>query len=100
MAAKFFGSDNVIGKTLRVDNKQDYTISGVIENLLENVSFKFGWLTPFKIFEDQNQWLQNWGSNGLITYAELQPNANLKSINKQLYGSPIILFNFILKQHG
>ncbi|MEP6949241.1 MAG: ABC transporter permease [Ginsengibacter sp.] len=86
MADKFFGTTNVIGKTLRVDNKQDYVISGVIKNLPENVSFKFDWLAPFKIFEDKNSWLQQWGSNGVITYAELQPNADVNSINKKLYG--------------
>ncbi len=90
MAEKFFGPDghrdNVVGKTLKVDNKQEYVISGVFEDLPENVSFKFDWLAPFKIFEDQNTWLQNWGSNGVITYAELQRNADVKSINKKMYG--------------
>ena len=86
MADKFFGSTNVVGKSLKVDNKQDYTISGVFEDLPENVSFKFDWLSPFKIYEDKNPWLQNWGSNGIVTYAELQPNANVNSINKRLYG--------------
>ncbi len=86
MANKFFGTTNVLGKTLRVDNKQDYVISGVIEDLPENVSFKFDWLAPFKIFEDRNTWLQNWGSNGVLTYVELQPNANANAINKKLHG--------------
>src|SRR5450631_1234766 len=41
MANKFFGSVNVIGKTLKVDNKEDYAISGVIKDLPKNVSFQF-----------------------------------------------------------
>jgi len=86
MADKFFGTTNVIGKTLKVDNKRDYVISGVIEDLPENVSFKFNWLAPFKIYEAKNPWLQHWGTNGVITYAELQPNADVNSINKKLYG--------------
>ncbi|MEP6927042.1 MAG: ABC transporter permease [Ginsengibacter sp.] len=86
MAGKFFGTTNVIGKTLKVDNTQDYVISGVIEDLPENVSFKFAWLAPFKIFEDQNTWLQQWGSNGVLTYVELQPNADVNAINKKLDG--------------
>ena len=85
MADKFFGTTNVIGKTLKVDNKQDYVISGVIKDLPENVSFKFDWLAPFKIYEDQNTWLQNWGNNGIVTYVEAQPNANIDAINKKLY---------------
>jgi putative ABC transport system permease protein len=85
MAYKFFGTTNVIGKTLKVDNKQDYVISAVIEDLPENVSFKFDWLSSFKIYEDQNTWLQNWGNNGVVTYVEAQPNADIQAINKKLY---------------
>ncbi|MGZ4049713.1 MAG: ABC transporter permease [Bacteroidia bacterium] len=86
MANNFFGITNVIGKTLKVDNKDDYIISGVIKDLPENVSFKFDWLSPFKIYEDQNKWLQYWGNNGVVTYVETQPNANIEQINKKLYG--------------
>jgi ABC-type antimicrobial peptide transport system permease subunit len=84
MANKFFGSVNVIGKTLKVDNKDDYVISGVIKDLPKNVSFRFNWLSPFKIYEDGNKWLSQWGSNALLTYVEMQPNADIAAINKKL----------------
>jgi putative ABC transport system permease protein len=86
MANKFFGATNVIGKTLKVDNKEDYVISGIIKDLPKNVSFYFEWLVPFKVFEDQNKWLQSWGNNGVVTYVETVPNADVASINKKLYG--------------
>jgi putative ABC transport system permease protein len=86
MANKFFGSTDILGKTLKVDNKEDYVITGVIKDLPKNVSFKFDWLAPFKIYENKNQWLQQWGSNGVITYVETEPNANIDAINKKLYG--------------
>src|SRR4051812_7697144 len=41
MAEKFFGSTDVIGKTLKVNNEEDYVVSGVIDDLPENVSVKF-----------------------------------------------------------
>ncbi len=85
MAEKFFGTTDVIGKSLKVDNKQDYIVSGVFKDLPENVSFRFHWLAPFKIFEDQNTWLQQWGSNGVLTFVETQPNADMKTINNKLY---------------
>ncbi|MBY0480301.1 MAG: ABC transporter permease [Chitinophagaceae bacterium] len=85
MAKKFFKSTDIIGKTLKIDNKQDYVVSGVFKDLPENVSIKFDWLISFKVFEEQNQWLTKWGSNGIITYAETEPNANVTAINKQLY---------------
>lgn len=85
MANKFFRTTDVIGKTLKVNNKQDYVITGVIKDLPENVSFKFDWLAPFQIYENDNTWLKDWGNNGVVTYVELQPNADTNSINKKLY---------------
>jgi len=85
MANKFFKSTDIIGKTLKIDTKQDYVVSGIFKDLPENVSIKFNWLISFKIFEEQNQWLTKWGSNGIITYAETEPNANVTAINKLLY---------------
>ena len=85
MALKFFGNTQVVGKSLKVDNKQDYIITGVFKDLPENVSFSFEWLAPFKIFEDKNNWLTQWGSNGIITYAETQSNSDIKAINNKLY---------------
>ena len=86
MARKFFGSVNVMGKTLKVDNKDDYVITGVIRDLPKNVSFQFNWLSPFKIYEDGNKWLNQWGANSLLTYVETQPNVDITAINKKLDG--------------
>jgi len=86
MAKKFFGTSDAIGKVLKVDNKQNYVITGVIKDLPENVSFHFQWLAPFKIHEDNNTWLRQWGANGILTYVELQPNADVAAINKKLFG--------------
>ena len=85
MAHKFFGNDNAIGKSLRVDNNTSSIVTGVISDLPESVSFQFDWLAPFKIFENQNNWLQSWGNNGVLTYVELQPGADTKAINRKLY---------------
>ena len=86
MAVKFFGSTDIVGKTIKVDNNHDYVISGVFEDLPENVSFKFDWLSPFQIMLNDNSWLLQWGNNGIVTYVETYPNVSIEKINKQLHG--------------
>ncbi len=91
-AKKFFGNEkNVIGKTVRVDNKQDYVITGVVKDIPENSSLQFEWVAPFQIWYQQSPWAYNWGNNCLSTYVELKPGASLTAINKQLY-------NFVQKR--
>jgi len=86
-AKKFFGTEkNIIGKTVRIDNKQDYVISGVIKDIPQNSSVRFEWVAPFKIWYDQSPWAQSWGNNCLSTYVELKPNVSPASVNKLLVG--------------
>ncbi len=85
MAKKFFGSTNVIGKSIKINNQKNYIVSGVIKDLPTNISFQFDWLSPFQIYVNDNPWLQQLGSNGIVTYAETEPNVNVDNINKTLY---------------
>jgi len=86
-AKKFFGNDkDVLGKTVRVDNKQDYVITGVIKDIPKNSTVQFEWAAPFRIWWDENKsWAQSWGNNDLSTYVELKPNVSAASVNKILY---------------
>jgi predicted permease len=85
-AIKFFGTDkNVIGRTVRADNKQDYVITGVLKNIPENSSLQFEWVSPFQIWFNRSEWAHRWGSNCLSTYVELQPGVHPDAVNKLLH---------------
>jgi predicted permease len=86
-AKRFFGDvKNVIGKTVRVDNKQDFVITGVIKDIPKNSTVQFEWVAPFQIWWNENkQWAQSWGNNDLDTYVELKSNVSAASVNKILY---------------
>ncbi|MDP4264628.1 MAG: ABC transporter permease [Bacteroidota bacterium] len=93
-AKKFFGDDkNVIGKAIRVDNKQDYVVTGILKDLPENSSLQFEWLAPFQVFYQQNPRQQNWNNFGTTTYVELKPGIDPETLNKQLY-------NYIQQKQG
>ena len=85
-ARKFFGNEeNVIGKTVRVNNSQDYVVSGVLKDLPQNSTLQFEWLSPFEIYYNKSPWAQKWGNFCLSTYVELKPEVNVDDINKQLF---------------
>lgn len=85
MAKKFFGDQKeIIGKTLKVDNKDEYVIGGVFKDLPQNSSIKFDWLSPFKIYHDDNEWLNEWDNNGIQTFVELNEKADKGLIDKKL----------------
>ncbi|MDP4256195.1 MAG: ABC transporter permease, partial [Bacteroidota bacterium] len=87
MAKKFFGnSRDIVGRTLMMDNKDPYTITGVMQDLPENSSLQYDWLAPFNTFLDKNSWLLNWGNNGIQTFVELKAQASAGSADKKLFG--------------
>jgi putative ABC transport system permease protein len=85
-AKKFFGDDKkVIGRTVSVDNKQDFVVTGVIKDLPTNSSLDFEWISPLEIQSRDNKSFNNWGSNSYSTFVELSPTANPEAINRQMY---------------
>jgi putative ABC transport system permease protein len=84
-ARKYFGQvNNVLGRIVRLDNKQDYRVTGVVKDLPENNSIQFEWMVPFDIFFKENSWLSNWDSNGILTMVELEKNAHPDQVNQHL----------------
>jgi predicted permease len=88
---KFFGDEtNVIGKTVRVNNRQDYIVTGVVKDMPKNASLQFEWVAPYEVSLVENNAYENgdaasWESYGPLTYVQLDPQANLAAINSKLY---------------
>tara|TARA_R110002096_G_scaffold26642_3_gene82038 strand:- start:5660 stop:8011 length:2352 start_codon:yes stop_codon:yes gene_type:complete len=84
-AEQLYGTNTkVIGKVLRVDNLENYMISGVIENLPKNVTFPFNWIAPFERFTDGKEWTEGYGSFFADTFVELAPEADFGAVDTQV----------------
>jgi putative ABC transport system permease protein len=84
MAKKFFGDADPVGKTLRMNNEQDFTVTGVFKDLPKNATYQFQWLEPIQNIEHKNPWMQDWGANWAHTIVELQPSASIAAVNNKL----------------
>ena len=85
MAAKYFGNDNPMGKTIRIDNKKDYRVSGVIATLPFNSSIRFDVLLPLKDCFNDNPWMvSGWDSYGPPTYVMLRPDVSMEFVNTKI----------------
>ncbi len=84
MAKKFFGDADPMGKALKLNNTENYTVTGVFKDLPENATYQFQWLIPMANIDHKQPWMTIWGANWVRTLVELEPNANLAAINHQL----------------
>lgn len=73
LAKKFFGNESAIGKTVRIDSTDNFTVSGVLKDLPRNTRFYFEYLLPWN-YKVKLGWADsNWTNNFTDTYVLLKP---------------------------
>lgn len=75
IAEKYFNTTDAVGKTIRIDNKKDYRVGAVIEDIPHNSTIQFDWMLNFK--EQEEDWMKTWGNTSFFTYVRLKPHADL-----------------------
>ncbi len=85
LAKKIFGSADPMGRIIRIDEKDNFTVTGVVADLPNNTRFDFEFLVPwaYKHYVNNDD-PNNWGNNSTRTYVLLKPNASLLSANAQM----------------
>jgi putative ABC transport system permease protein len=77
MATKYFGTTEVLEKTIRKNNKEDFTIPGVIANVPSNSHLQFDFVQPMRYLARTNDDLKNnvWDNFNYYTYIKLNAKA-------------------------
>jgi putative ABC transport system permease protein len=74
-ARKMFGGGDAMGKTIRLDSTDIFTVTGVLKDLPNNTIFKFEYLLPWS-YMDKLKWSDDyWGNNSVQTYVLLRKGA-------------------------
>jgi putative ABC transport system permease protein len=77
MAEAFYGSAQAaIGKIIRYQNRKNFTITAVFDNLPANASTRFDFLTNWDTFLENNSWARDMGNTGPPTFVTLRSDAN------------------------
>lgn len=80
MARKYFGEGRAVGQTLRMNNRLELTVTGVIKNVPVNSHHNFDFLVPFDLSREFGIYIEETGNlfgNCLFnTYVLLQDNVN------------------------
>jgi predicted permease len=77
MAKKYFGTTDVLEKTIRKNSKEDFTITGVIANIPKNSHLQFDFLQPMRFLARTNDDLKKntWDNFNFYTYIKLNDKA-------------------------
>ncbi len=85
MAEKYFGREDPLGKAIRWDNRNDYTVTGVVEDPPPNSHFTFRALASFSTFFKYDPGLENlWLEWNVPTYIRLQEGTDPREFELKL----------------
>lgn len=84
LAKKIFGDEDPMGKVIKIDNKDNFTVSGILKDIPTNTRFDFEYLVPWSYKRYLGDDDVNWGNNSTRTYVLLKPNASAASMNAKL----------------
>ncbi len=88
-AHKFFGDADPIGKVIAADNKENFTLSGVINDFSKNSSLQYDMITPISLhfkmmLAQKNDMSNNFRFFNYHTYLLIKPGADIKKLAKQI----------------
>jgi len=85
LADNYFGKQNPLGKIIRIGDKRNYVVTGVIANLPSNSTLPFDFVLPIQHgFEDSHWMIDGWQHYGPATYVMLRKDASLAAVNAKL----------------
>ncbi len=88
VAKALFGNEYAVNKIIKLDNKDNFKVSGVYEDLpanttLHDVAFIGPWNYYISLPEEQRS-PTDWGNNSLFLYVQLADNADMNKVSERI----------------
>ncbi len=89
MADALFGTEDPMGKTVRLDQESDMKVTGVFKDPPHNSSFHVDkFYVPWSYYLAKNEWIRNaqtqWGNHSFQLYAQIADNSDFESISAKI----------------
>ena len=85
---ELFDGQDPMGQVVRVNDKSDLTVTGVIEDVPANSTFQFEYLIPWKERENTDSWVldnkDNWGNNSFQVFLELTDSQYMQEVDASI----------------
>jgi ABC-type antimicrobial peptide transport system permease subunit len=88
LAQALFGSENPIGKTIRINNTTDLNVTAIARDVPHQSTIDFEFLVPFEYLIEHDEWIRNnktdWSNNFLMNMVELKEGVSMESFTKKI----------------
>jgi putative ABC transport system permease protein len=81
-ASKYFGSEDPVGKMLRLDNRTDFEVRGVFRDFPSASHFHFDFIASVYTYDEADS--EMWLNSNFITYILLKPNVDVEQFGEKI----------------
>jgi len=81
---KYFFGEDPMGKIIRIDNKDNVVVMGVLDEVPDASSLKFDFLLSYERWLKDSQWAKEWGNNGPRCFVLLTEQADINQVNAKI----------------
>lgn len=84
LAKKYFGNINPVGKSIILDNRDEYIVSAVINDVPVNSHLQFDFIISLEQYLFKNKLVDDWGAWFIQTYILLEPNVDFNTFQNKI----------------
>jgi len=85
LARKLYGREDPMGKIIKVDNADNFTVTGVLKDFPNNTRFQdYEYLLPWEYLRKRGWSDSSWGNNSTSSYVLLKPNTSAAAFEKKI----------------
>ncbi|WP_083262597.1 ABC transporter permease [Roseivirga sp. 4D4] len=81
---RIFGNTNSLSKTIEVSAWGNFRIAGVFKDVPNESTIDFDFLMPYEVWRARNDWVEDWGNNGIRGIAKLKPGVDMDAFNTKI----------------
>jgi len=84
LADKYFGKINPVGQTITMENKYQFTVTGVMKDIPGNSLLTFEGVIPYSFMKETGAISESWTSNSIQTFVQLEKGSDVPGVNTKL----------------
>ena len=85
-AVKYFPAGDVLGQTLRLDDRFDFRVTGVVKTVPRNSHLQFDFLVPFAFGREIKLTVDRWNNSAFTTYVQLRKGTSAAAATTKIAG--------------
>ncbi len=83
-AKKMFGDAPAVGQIVKVDNTDNFKVTGILKDLPGNTEFNFEYLIPWSYLKQKGYDDEHWGNNSIATYVLLKESTDYQTFSEKI----------------